>query len=173
MDNEKSLKSGRKIQRKGLLSLKIFLPILAISLISIGSYAATVSVSQVTLQEQSGVYYDVTGGFTAVSNGFVVNQASAAATSLPYTWLNLGTCNNALTAGHWVYSVTLTISATAIASTTYTYTVNWNTGSGYTTVGTLTFTTPATITPGETVTFLLDTGGTNFTAPTGIVISVV
>ncbi len=162
----------RRFRLKNMLSLKILLPILAISFISIGGYAASVNVTQTTYQTQQGVYFNVVGGFTAVSNGFLVVQSSGSASSQPYTWANGGTCQTAQTAGHWYYSVTLTLTAAASPSTTYTYTVNWNTGSGYTTLGSLTFTTLSPITAGQTVTFLLDTGVTTFNAPVGINITV-
>ena len=157
---------------KRMLSWKILLPILAISLISVGGYASSVAVTTSTYQTQQGVYYNVVGGFTAVSNGFTVVQSSGAATTTPYTWANGGICQTALTAGHWYYSVTLTLTASASPSTTYTYTVQWNTGSGYTTLGSMTFTTLGTVTAGQTVTFLIDTGGTSFNAPVGINITV-
>lgn len=157
----------------GRLPLKIFLPLLAISIFSIASFAASVSVTQSNNQAVNGVYYNVAGGFTAASNGFQVVQASGAATTLPCTWSNGGTCQSALTAGDWQYSVTLTINAGATPSHTYTLTAQWNTGSGYSTLGTLTVTTPASITAGQTMTFLVDTGGQTFSAPAGIIITVV
>jgi hypothetical protein len=101
-----------------------------------------------------------------------VVQATGAASGQPCTWANAGTCQTALTAGHWYYSVTLTLNAAATASTTYTLTVQWNTGAGYSTLGTLTVTTLASITAGQTMTFLIDTAGTTFTAPAGITITV-
>lgn len=161
-------KNSRMRVIRNKLAWKILLPILAISLISIGGYAASVNVTQTTYQTQSGVYYNVVGGFTAVSNGFNVVQSSGSATSTPYTWVDGGTCQTALTAGHLLYSVTMTIEAAASPSTTYTYTVTWNQGSGYSTLGSMTFTTPATITAGQTVTFLIDTGVTTINAPVGI-----
>lgn len=171
MDPKTPQRSNR-FRLRNMLSLKILLPILAISLISIGGYAASVNVTQTTYQTQSGVYYNVVGGFTAASNGFNVVQSSGAASTQPFTWANGDTGQTALTAGHWQYSVTLTITAAASPSTTYTYTVTWNQGSGYSTLGSMTFTTPATITVGQTVTFLIDTSGTSFTAPVGINITV-
>jgi hypothetical protein len=36
----------------------------------------------------------------------------------------------------------------------------------------LTFTTPASITAGQTMTFVLNTGGTTFNAPAGILITI-
>ena len=172
MDTEKNPLRAKRSRIRNMLPLKILLPILAISLLSIGSFAATVSVSQTTYQAQEGVYYNVVGGFTPVSNGFTAVRAVGSASTQPFTWTNGGTCQTALTAGHWQYSVTLTLTAAASPSTTYTYLVSWNTGSGYTTLGTLTFTTLGTITVGQTVTFLIDTGGTSFEAPVGINITV-
>jgi len=152
--------------------LRYLLPLLAISVFSLASFAATVQVTQTTLQAQSGVYFNVIGGFSAASNGFVVVQATAAASGQPCTWANGGTCQTALTAGDWEYSVTLTLNAAATASTTYTLTVTWNTGAGYVSLGSRTLTTLASITAGQTMTFLLDTAGTTFTAPAGITITV-
>lgn len=172
MDTLGNTQQNKRRKIKNMLPLKILIPILVISLISIGGYAASVNVTTSTYQAQQGVYYDVTGGFTAVSNGFLVVQASGAATTIPMTWTNEGTCQTALTAGHWYYSVTLTIAAAATPSTTYTYTATWNQGAGYVTLGTLTFTTLGTITVGQTMTFMIDTGGSSFTAPAGINITV-
>ena len=163
---------NKRIKLKKWLPLKILLPILAISLISIGGFAASVNVTTSTYQAQNGVYYNVVGGFTPVSNGFLVVQTSGAASAQPFTWTNGGTCQTAQTAGRWYYSVTLTLTAAASPSTTYTYIVSWNTGSGYTTLGTLTFTTLGTITVGQTVTFLIDTGVTTFNSPVGLNITV-
>jgi hypothetical protein len=154
------------------LPLKILLPLLAISIFSIASYAASVSVTQSNNQAVNGVYYNVAGGFTAASNGFQVVQATGSASTLPCTWSSGGTCQTALTAGDWEYSVTLTINAGAATSHTYTLMVQWNTGSGYSTLGTLTVTTPSSITAGQTMTFLIDTTGTTFSAPAGIIITV-
>jgi len=172
MDTEKNPRRSRRSSIRNMLPMKILLPILAISIFSIGSFAASVNVSQTTYQAQSGVYFNVVGGFTAASNGFSVIYSTGSASTQPFTWTDGGTCQTALTAGRWQYSVTLTITAQASASTTYTYTVSWNTGSGYSQLGQLTFTTPGTITPGQTVTFLIDTGVTTFNAPAGINISV-
>jgi hypothetical protein len=149
------------------LPLKIFLPLLAISIFSIASFAASVAVTTNNYQSQNGVYYNVTGGFTAVSNGFAVVQATGVATS-PCAWSTGTTCQTAVTAGHWYYSVTLTAAAGA---TLPVMTVSWNTGSGYSTMGSITVAS-GTITTGNTMTFLFDTAGTTFTAPTGITITV-
>lgn len=154
------------------LPLKTLVPILAISLFAVGSFATSVGVTTQSYAGQAGVDYVVTGGFTATSNGFQVVQSATTASTQPCTWSNGGTCNTALTAGDWYYQVTLTISASAAASHTYTVTVQWNTGSGYATLGTLTVTTPATITSGQTMVFQMDTGLTTFSAPAGITVTV-
>jgi hypothetical protein len=156
-----------KIPRKSIL-----IPVLLILGFSVVSYAATVSVTSVTYQAANGVAFNVTGGFTATSNGFFVAQSAIAASSQPCTWTSGGTCSASVPAGNWYYSITLTINSGAAPSTTYTVTVQWNTGSGYIQMGQLTFTTPATITAGQTMTFIFNTGGSSFNAPTGIVITV-
>ena len=150
----------------------LLVPLLLISTFAVVSFAVTVTTATTTYQAESGVFFNVVGGFTATSNDFVVVPSTAAASTQPCTWANGGTCQTALTAGNWQYSVTLTLNAAATASTTYTMTVQWNTGTGYTTLGSRTVTTLATITAGQTMTFIFDTAGTTFNAPTGITITV-
>lgn len=160
---------------RGRLPLKIIVPILAISIFAVGSFATSVSISSSNLAAQQGVSYNVGGDFTAASNGFQVVRADSSATSPPCSWSNGGSCTSALTAGDWQYSVTLALTASAQASHTYTLNVKWDTGSGYANLGstgTLTFTTSSTITPGETMTFSIDTTNTSFTAPNAITITV-
>jgi hypothetical protein len=156
-----------------LLPLKILAPILIISVLAVVSFAASVSINSTTSQVVQGVMYSVTGGFSASSNGFVVTQSAATATTLPATWANGGTVTTATVAGNWQYSITVTINAAAQPSTTFTVTVQWNTGSGYSTLGSqLTFTTLSSITAGQTMTFVLNTGVTTFNAPAGILITI-
>jgi len=154
------------------LPLKVLAPILAISLFAVGSFATSVSVTTQTYAGQGGVNYVVTGAFSPASDGFQVVQSAVTASTQPCTWTNSGTCNTALVAGDWFYSVTLTIAATAQTSHTYTVTIQWNTGSGYTTLGTLTLTTPSTISAGQTMIFEVDTGLTSFSAPAGMTVTV-
>jgi hypothetical protein len=158
---------------KHLIPLKIFIPILAISLLAVVSFAASVTINTTTSQAVQGVIYNVVGGFTAATNGFQVTYSAATATTLPATWANTGTVTTATVVGNWQYSLTLTLNAAATASTTYTVTVTWNTGAGYSTMGTpLTVTTLSSITPGQTMTFVLNTGVSTFNAPVGIMITV-
>ena len=154
------------------LPLKILLPLLAISIFSVASFATNVGIATATVQGQGGVLYNVTGGFTVASNGFSVQQAAGTASTQPCTWASGGTCQTALTAGHWVYTITVTITASATASQTYAATITWNTGGSTTTMGSLTLTTPATITPGQTMTFVYDTGASTFNAPAAITITI-
>jgi hypothetical protein len=154
------------------LPLKVLVPILAISLFAVGSFATSVGVTTQSYAGQAGVNYVVTGAFSPASNGFQVVQSATAASAQPCTWANGGTCNTALVAGNWYYQITLTIAASATPSHTYTVTVQWNTGSGYATLGTLTVTTGATITAGQTMVFQMDTALTTFNAPAGITVTV-
>jgi hypothetical protein len=158
---------------KHSMPLKILIPILIISLVAVVSFAASVAINSSTSQTVQGVIYTVVGGFTASNNGFVVTQSSATATVLPSTWTNGSTVTTATVAGNWQYSIVVTLNAAASTSTTYTVSVQWNTGTGYAALSTpLTFTTPATITPGQTMTFVFNTGVTTFNAPAGLVITI-
>jgi len=159
---------------KHVVPLKVLVPILMISVLSLVSYAASVTVTTVNTQSVSGVLYNVAGGFTAANNGFGLTSVAATATTLPAAWTNAGTITMATVAGNWQYSITVTINAGATASTTYSVSVQWSTGgSAYNALGTqLTFTTPASITPGQTMTFIFDSGETDFTAPAGLVITI-
>ena len=154
------------------LPLKILVPLIAISLFSVASFAANVGVSTATIQGQGGVLYNVTGGFTVSSNGFSVQQSTGSASTQPCTWSTGGTCQTALVQGHWIYSITVNISSSATVNHTYTASITWNTGGSTTTLGSLTLTTPATITAGQIMTFLYDSGVTTFSAPAAITITI-
>jgi hypothetical protein len=154
------------------LPLKVMVPIMLISLFAVGSFATSVGVSTQSFAGQAGVSYSVTGAFSAASNGFQVVQSATTASTQPCVWVSAGTCNTALVAGDWYYQVTLTIAASALTSHTYTTTIQWNTGTGYVTLGTLTLTTGATITAGQTMLFQIDTAATSFNAPAAITVTV-
>jgi len=165
MNKTKSLKHS--------MPLKLLIPILVISVLAIVSFAASVTITTTTSQAVQGVIYNVVGGFTVVPNNFAVTYDAASATSLPATWEDGDTVTTATTFGNWQYMLTVTINAAASPSTTYTVTVTWNTGSGYTTLGSaLTFTTPASITSGQSMTFVFNTGETTFNAPAGMLITI-
>jgi hypothetical protein len=155
------------------IPLKLFVAIMVISILAVVSFAASVTISTSTSEAVQGVIYNVVGGFTAANNGFAVTYSAASATSLPAAWSNGGTVTTATTFGYWQYSLTVTITALATAGAPYTVTVQWNTGSGYTTLGSaLTFNAPATINAGQTMTFVFNTGVTTFNAPAGLLITI-
>jgi hypothetical protein len=156
-----------------LMPLKLLIPILVISMLAVVSFAASVTINTSTYQAVQGVIYNVVGGFTATNNGFAVTYSAATATTLPATWTPSGTVTTSTVVGNWQYSLTVTINSGCPTSTLFTVTVTWNTGSGYSTMGTaLTFTSPSSITAGQTMTFVLSTGVSTFTAPVGIMITV-
>jgi len=154
------------------LRLKYLLPLLAICVFSVASYAATVQVTTSTYQGVNGVYYNVIGGLTAVSNGFLVVPATVA-TNSPCTWTATGaTCQTGLTVGDWEYSITLT-QAAGLTTGSHTLTILWNQGSGYVSMGTGTLSISlSTYNVGYTITCLIDTGSGSFTVPTGIIVTV-
>jgi len=146
--------------------------IAAIAILSTVVYASSVSVATSTYQAQSGVYYQVTGNIGAQGLGFTVAQSASTALAQPCMWSSGGVCTTAVTAGDWVYTVKITLENGVTPGETYTVTVSWDTGSGYVQMGSLTFTAPLTITAGQTMNFVFDTGSTSFNAPVGIVITV-
>jgi hypothetical protein len=149
-------------------SLKIVALLAAIAIFSIASYATQVSVSTTTYQSQYGVSYNVTGAFTAADKGFQVVPTGSSASAQPCSWLNNGTCQTALTQGHYEYLLTLTLNTVPGAQTTYTVTVKWDQGSGQSQLGQLTVSVPQTATAGNLMTFHFDTAGTSFNTPLSI-----
>ena len=148
--------------------------IAAIAILSTVVYASSVSVTTSTYQAQNGVYYVVTGNFVVTGQGFTVGQTATASTPPPCPWRNGGTCTTAVTGGDWVYTVQVALTGSTPKSSIFTVTLQWlpQGGTAYVTVGTLQFTTPSTITTGQTMNFTFDTGSTSFTAPVAIVITV-
>jgi hypothetical protein len=152
--------------------LRVLVPILFIVAFSTAAFATSVSVAPVTYQNVQGVQFNVTGAFSASSNGFFVSPSAGTASSQPCSWSNGGICQTALVAGDWYYSITLTLNSVPSVTTTYTVTVDWNTGSGYSQLGQLTVSVPTTASAGQTMQFFFNTGLSTFTAPTGIVVTV-
>ncbi len=149
-------------------SLKMLALLAAIAIFSIASYATAVSVSTTTYQSQYGVSYNVTGAFTAADKGFQVVPSSVAASTQPCAWTNSGTCQTALTQGHYEYLLQLTLNTVPGGTTTYTITVKWDQGSGQSQMGQLTTSVPNTATVGNVMTFRFDTAGTSFNTPLSI-----
>ena len=155
-----------------LNNIRLLALVAAIAAFSVASFATTVSVSTTTFQSQYGVSYNVTGAFTAADQGFSVVPVAVAASAQPCTWASAGTCATALTGGHYKYTLTLTLNTVPGATTTYTVTVKWDQGTGQTQLGQLTVSVPATATAGQVMTFKMDTGGTSFTAPLSLDVTV-
>ena len=159
------------------LSMKAIIALVLVGAVSTMAVASTVAVGTTTYQTESGVQYNVTGYITAKSIGFEVAPNAVAASSP--AWATGAVANTALLAGDWVYSVNLTLTSNTVASTTYTLEVQWIQGTSTTNLPTgigptdiISFTTPAKITSGSTMTFLFDTGSSSFSAPAGIIITV-
>ena len=153
-------------------NFKLLLLVAAIAAFSVASFATTVSVSTTTYQSQYGVSYNVTGAFTAADQGFSVVPAAVSASSQPCTWASAGVCQTALTQGHYKYTLNLTLNTVPGSTTTYTVTVKWDQGSGQTQLGQLTVSVPNTATAGQVMTFKMDTGGTSFTTPLSLDVTV-
>ncbi len=153
-------------------NLKLLLLIAGIAAFSVASYAATVSVSTTTYQAQYGVSYNVTGAFTASDQGFSVVPTTAAASAQPCPWANNGSCATALTQGHYKYTLQLTLNTVPGATTIYTVTVKWDQGTGQTQLGQLTVSVPNTAVAGQIMTVKMDTGGTSFTTPLSLDVTV-
>jgi hypothetical protein len=146
--------------------------LLAIAILAITSYAATVTVSTTTYQSQYGVDYNITSAFTATDKGFASQGLTQAASAQPCTWASAGVCRTALTAGHYRYQLTLTLNTVPGATTTYTVTVLWDQGGGQVTMGTLTVSVPNTAVAAQVMTFNIDTGGASFTTPLAVDVTV-
>ena len=153
-------------------NLKLLVLLGAIAAFSVASYATTVSVSTTTLQSQYGVSYNVTGALTAADGGFSVVPLTLPASSQPCTWVTLTICRTAVTVGHYQYKLTLTLVTPPGATTTYTVTVKWDQGSGQSQLGQLTVSVPNTALATQSMTFDMDTGGTSFTTPLSLDVTV-
>jgi hypothetical protein len=164
-------KALNKTLQKIRLPLKLLVPLLAISLFSAYSFASTTVLTSTAAQSEQGVLFDVSGGFSAVNNGFAVAPVVSAASMQPVLWSSGGVCQTALTAGNWFYTFTLTINAKAQPNHTYSVTASWDTGSGYSSLGTLIVTSPSTIIAGQTMTFCFNTGQTSIKTPVAIMVT--
>ena len=149
----------------------------ALSLIligSVGAYAASVTISTSTNAGYQGEYVIDNGYFLASAISYNVVEAAQTASAGGLAWSSGGTAYvNALVPGHWMLAWTITIQTGATASNLYTITVTSTAASGVTsTLYTFQFTSPATVTNGQTMTILWDTGATTWTAPAAVQITV-
>jgi len=153
--------------------LKILIPILLISVMSIVAFAASASISAaVTYQGVQGIQYNVAGGLSAANAGFLVTQTAATASASNAAWSASGTLTTATVVGDWEYHLTVTTNTGCPTSTAYTATVQWNTGSGYSTMGSISFTTPSTISNGAQMPFVFNTRVNTFNAPVAITVTI-
>jgi len=142
--------------------------------VSVGAFAATVTITTANNAGYQGVYILDNGYYAASGTSYAVVEAAQAATTPPLAWANgaIGYVD-ALVAGDWALSFTLTINAGGLTSHTYTITVASTSATDVTTtLYTFQFTSPATITAGQTMTIVWDTGATTWTAPAALSISV-
>lgn len=152
-----------------MLYLMVFLAIIAIS---VGAFAATATITNTNNAGYQGVYVQDNGYYGVTNTNFYVVQSAQALTSQPLAWSNgaIGYVN-ALVAGDWDITFTLTINAGGLTSHTYTITVYSTAATGaITSLYTFQFTSPASITAGQTMTIIWDTGATTWVAPYALTI---
>jgi len=157
-------------RRVRLLYLVVFLAIIGAS---VGAFAASVTVINTNAAGYQGVYVQDNGYYNIITPSYYVVQTAQSASAGGIAWASGGTAYvNAQNAGDWELSLTLQIEG-GLTSHVYTITVYSTTATG--TVGTalytFTFTSPATITAGQTMTFLYDAGAT-WTAPAALTVTI-
>lgn len=152
------------------ISLFYFAIFAAIVAISVGAYAATVTITNTNNAAFQGVYLQDNNYYSISGTNYNVVQAAQVATTQPLAWSNGGIGYvNALVAGDWELSFTLTINAGGLTSHTYTITLYTTAANGVTsTLYTFQFSSPATINAGQTMTIIWDTGATTWTAPAAL-----
>jgi hypothetical protein len=141
---------------------------------SVGAYAASVTINTTSNAGVQGEYVVDNGYFSASAINYNVVDAAQTATTAPVTWATGTTAYvDALVAGDWMVSWTITINTGATVSHTYTITATTTSAADVTTtLYTYTFTTLASITAGQTMTIMWDTGATTWTAPAAIQVTV-
>ncbi|MHB8585141.1 MAG: hypothetical protein ACYDDF_04810 [Thermoplasmatota archaeon] len=146
----------------------------AVTMISVGAYAGSVAVTSQSNAGYQGSYITDQAYFSEGTVQYNVVQASQTATTQAMAWSNGATGYvNAQTPGDWEVSFVLTVNAGAATSHTYTITVTTTGSTGIaTTLYTFTFTTASSITTGQTMTIVYDTGATTWTAPSALQITV-
>ena len=156
---------------KKKLLITAIIPIALIICLSAASFASTFSVTSSTRQAITGEVFNVSGGYTVASNGFLFSEKPTAEQT---AWSNgaVLTGTDGIAQNHWYYSVTLTAQTGATAGTV---SIQWSqNGATYTALGkAVTF--YGTPVAGNTAKFLFDTGvgvNTAITAPVTIVVTV-
>lgn len=156
------------------IRLLYLLAFLGMTTVAVGAYAASVTITTSNNAGYQGVYILDNGYYSASATSYNVVNTAQTATTPPLAWASNGIGYvNALVAGDWELSFTLTINAGGLTSHTYTITVASTSATGVTsTLYTFQFTSPATITAGQTMTIIWDTGAVTWTAPAALSISV-
>ena len=154
-----------------LFYLVVFIGVICVS---VSAFAASVTINTSTNAGYQGNYVVDNGYFSAGTISYNVIEAANTATTQPMTWANGATAYvNTSAAGNWELAWTLTLNTGATASHTYTITVTSTGANGATSqLYTFQFTTLGTITNGQTMTILWDTGATTWTAPAAVQVTV-
>ena len=158
-------------RRVGVYYFAVFVIIIVVS---VGAFAASVTISTSNNAAYQGVYVNANGYYSVSNTAYNVVEAAQSATTQPLAWSNNAVGYvNAIVAGDWELSYTLQINAGGLTSHTYTITVYSTAAAGTTsTLYTFQFTSPASITAGQTMTIIWDTGATTWTAPAALSITV-
>jgi len=154
-----------------MIYLAVFLTIMSVS---IGAFATSVTITNTDNAGDQGVYVQDNGYYSVANTNYNVVESAQSATSQPLAWSNGADAYvNALVASDWALVFTLTINAGGLTSHTYTITVSSTAASGtVSTLFTFQFTSPASITAGQTMTILWDTGATTWTAPAALAVAI-
>ena len=115
-------------RRVGVYYFAVFVAIIAVS---VGAFAASVTITNTNNAAYQGVYVNANGFYSVTNTAYYVVEAAQAATTQPLAWANGATGYvNALVAADWELSYTLTINAGGLTSHTYTITVQSTAASG-------------------------------------------
>jgi hypothetical protein len=159
---------------KRRIRLVYLLAFIGMILVSVGAFAAAVTITTSNNAAYQGVYILDNGYYQASGTSYTVVEAAQTASASGLAWTSGGTAYvNALVAGDWALSFTLTIEAGGLTSHPYTITVASTSATDVTTtLYTFIFTSPATITAGQTMTIIWDTSAVTWTPPSALTITV-
>jgi hypothetical protein len=155
---------------KRRISVVYFGIFMAIVVMALAAFAANPTITVTNNAGYQGVYLQDNGFYSITNTNYYVVEAAQSATTQPLAWANGANAYvNALVAGDWNLAFTLTINAGGLTSHTYTITLYSSASTGaITTLYTFQFTSPASITAGQTMTIVWDTGATTWTAPAAL-----
>jgi hypothetical protein len=157
-------------RRISVIYLFVFLTVITVS---VGAFAASVTISSSNYAGAQGVYVQDNGYYLVTNVNYAVVEAAQSATTQPLAWTSGGVgYADALVAGDWAISFVITIEG-GLTSHTYTITVT-STGSTGTssTLFSFQFSSPASITTGQTMTIVWDTSSTTYTAPAALEVTI-